>query len=182
MIQIGPYIITESETVDTLVITGRFQPFTKGHMKIYESAKKYGKKYRNIIIGVVTRGNPKIDSKNPFTDKERIMLIKKALPGVKIIKVPSLYYESIWDVAGKEVAIGIGADREPSLQKMGGKKDGTGKFEYFVIPRPPGAISATMVRQALLDDDEKLFRKITPSGIHSEYDWMRERILEVNRK
>lgn len=176
--QFGPYALYESAPVDTIAVIGRFQPFTEGHLKLYNSAKK---KYKNVVIGMAVRSSPSMDKKNPFTDDEREKLIKKAIPGVQVARVPNIYYENVWDAVGKEVAIGIGKDRESSLQRMGGRTDGSGKFEYYVIPRPTGAVSATQVRQALLDGDEKLFKKIVPRGMHREYEWMRERILEVNK-
>jgi cytidyltransferase-like protein len=170
--------IYESAPVDTIAVIGRFQPFTTGHFKLYQSAKK---QYKNVLIGMATRKTYKQDEKNPFTDNERESIIKKAIPGVRVIRVPSIYYEDVWEAAGKEVAIGIGSDRISALTRMGGAQDGSGDFEFYVLPRPAGAVSATKVRQALYDGDERAFQKMTPRGIHKEYEWMRKRILEVTK-
>ena len=70
---------------------------------------------------------------------------------------------------------GTGTDRlktysyqvdKPEYREDLGVRDDFGLFE---IPRTGKNISATQVRNAMLDNDEKLFKKLTPKGIHSMY-------------
>jgi hypothetical protein len=42
-------------------------------------------------------------------------------------------------------------------------------FGLFEIPRTGKNISATQVRNAMLDGDEKLFKKLTPKPLHNMY-------------
>jgi hypothetical protein len=58
-------------------------------------------------------------------------------------------------------------------------------FGLFEIPRDEKAVSATQVRNALLDDDEKIFRKLTPRPIHQMYGELRDKLtasMSENKK
>ena len=46
-------------------------------------------------------------------------------------------------------------------------------FGLFEIQRTDNNISATQVRNALLDDNEKDFKKYTPKAIHNMYDTLK---------
>ncbi|MGF3554478.1 MAG: nicotinamide-nucleotide adenylyltransferase [Thermoplasmatota archaeon] len=76
---------------------GRFQPFHKGHLKVIKNASK---KYDKIIIGI---GSSQYSNtlKNPFTEKEREMMIKRTLEntGIKnyeIILIPDINNPPKW--------------------------------------------------------------------------------------
>jgi hypothetical protein len=49
-------------------------------------------------------------------------------------------------------------------------------FGLFEIPRTGKNISATQVRNAMLDGDEKLFKKLTPKPIHDMYTELKEKL------
>ena len=49
-------------------------------------------------------------------------------------------------------------------------------FGLFEIPRNDDNISATAVRNALLDGDEKTFKKMTPKGIHKMYSLLKSEL------
>ena len=76
---------------------GRFQPFHKGHLQIIHSASK---KYDEIIIGIGS--SQYADTKiNPFTSKERKLMIEKSLEklGVKnyrIELIPDIHNYPQW--------------------------------------------------------------------------------------
>ncbi|MCX6666783.1 MAG: nicotinamide-nucleotide adenylyltransferase [Euryarchaeota archaeon] len=76
---------------------GRFQPFHKGHLQIIQSASK---KYDEIIIGIGS--SQYADTKiNPFTSKERKLMIEKSLEklGVKnyrIELIPDIHNYPQW--------------------------------------------------------------------------------------
>ena len=76
---------------------GRFQPLHKGHLQIIQSASK---KYDEIIIGIGS--SQYADTKiNPFTSKERKLMIEKSLEklGVKnyrIELIPDIHNYPQW--------------------------------------------------------------------------------------
>ena len=49
-------------------------------------------------------------------------------------------------------------------------------FGLFEIPRTGKNISATQVRNAMLDGDEKLFKKLTPKEIHNMYGELKSKL------
>lgn len=49
-------------------------------------------------------------------------------------------------------------------------------FALFEIPRSDDNISATNVRNAMLDGDEKTFKKMTPKGIHKMYSTLKSEL------
>ena len=49
-------------------------------------------------------------------------------------------------------------------------------FGLFEIPRTGKNISATQVREAMLADDETLFKKLTPKEIHSMYGDLKDKL------
>jgi predicted nucleotidyltransferase len=52
-------------------------------------------------------------------------------------------------------------------------------FGLFEIPRTDDNISATQVRNALLDGDEKTFKKMTPRAIHRMYGVLKSELENV---
>ena len=49
-------------------------------------------------------------------------------------------------------------------------------FGLFEIPRTGKNISATQVRNAMLDGDEKLFKKLTPKSLHGMYNELKSKL------
>jgi len=49
-------------------------------------------------------------------------------------------------------------------------------FGLFEIPRTGKNISATQVRNAMLDGDEKLFKKLTPKPLHNMYAELKQKL------
>ena len=177
MIYLNEYFyLLESNPTDSIVMIGRYQPFTLGHLKLYELCKQ---KYKNTIIGMSVKADKTLDINNPFTDSERMKFIKSSIPGIKVIKVVGLNYKSVWHAAGMETALGVGQDREPILRQMGGAKDGSGRFEYFVVPRTGRNISATKVRQAALNDNFDAFKRMTALGIHKDFEFIQKRLSSL---
>ena len=152
---------------DEVVLVGRFQPFTAGHLKAYETANK---KFKKASIALVVRKSGKMDDDNPLTPEQRERLIKKAIPGVKVYRVPNAHWETIMDKVGHEVALAVGRDRASGMEKQGGSRDGSGNFTYFVVPRADEDISATKVRKAIREGDERAFRRLMPRRLWNEFD------------
>jgi hypothetical protein len=52
-------------------------------------------------------------------------------------------------------------------------------FGLFEIPRTDDNISATQVRNALLDGDEKTFQQMTPKAIHGMYKELKSKLEDA---
>ena len=133
------------------LIPGRFQPFTLGHLKAYEYAKRQAD---SVAIGLVVRKSGKMDEFNPFTPEQRIDIIRASSPGIPIVEIPTLFYGEIEKVA-RGVGICVGEDRGESLKNM----QKFFNFDLLIVPRMNEDTSATAVREALRNDDPKTFYK-----------------------
>ena len=76
------------------------------------------------------------------------------------------YEPVLWGTGSDRMKVyGYQVDKQEYRDDLGVRED----FGLFEIPRTGKNISATQVRNAMLDDDEKLFKKLTPKEIHSMY-------------
>lgn len=154
------------------IMIGRFQPMTNGHLKCVEYA--YQKLKIPTIIAMIDTPDDKVDSKHPFPssmllpiykdifDRSRmvkdIILVKNA----NIVTIGSVIYDMGYQVASWT----CGTDRIDSYSKMAEKYKETAHlsddFQMLEIKRSDEDISATKVRQAIMDDDFDTFSKMTP--------------------
>jgi len=67
---------------------------------------------------------------------------------------------------------GYQVDNNSYREQLGVRSD----FSLFEIPRTGDNISATQVRNAMIDGDEKLFKKLTPNAIHRMYDDLKSKL------
>ena len=80
-----------------ILYLGRFQPFHNGHLELIKYIKD---KYEEIIIGVGS-AQYQNDFNNPFSFKERKMMIEESLKGnninnFSIFKIPDIHNYSKW--------------------------------------------------------------------------------------
>lgn len=158
------------------LLMGRFQPFTLGHMKCVEAAAAKGLK--TVIAQVETKSS---DKKHPFTDNDLEQAMKDLVSStpdiVDVIKVKNANIVTIGEMfaeRGYEIASWTcGTDRIDSYTKMSSKyaeQAGlTDDFQMIEIKRGDEDISATKVRNALMDDDKSTFEKLTPKCFHKQY-------------
>lgn len=193
----------EKEPVNVLV--GRFQPFTAGHYKCTEVIKNK-KNLRTIVCWV----NPsKIDEKHPFPapllNKYFTSKLKEGSNIIDVIFVTEADIISIGkQIADKynnkyEVATWTcGDDRNDSYadqvrrykekikEQPGFKAPGLSEnLEAIMVPRTDDNISATEVREALLNEDieagKAAFKEKMPEKLATDevYDALRKQILKV---
>lgn len=178
------------------IMIGRFQPFTKGHYKCVEEARKV-KDVPTVICMIETKDN-KTDEKHPFPSSMLLPIYRymfKNDPNIEdIILVPSADIVKISDQLKdyEIVSWTCGTDRIDDYKKFTDKYHDqahlSDDFEMIEIKRTGEDISATKVRQALLDDDKAAFLKMTPA-VHLStrlryniYDILREWILTAYKK
>lgn len=153
---------------DINICLGRFQPFTKGHLRLPEA----GKKENGLPCVVFMIHNKKMDARHPFPDEliqKEMDIIKKRY---KNLIVDTFYVASadIKEIArichenGYEPRLWLtGTDRynvykkmatSPKYQKEFGLRS---DFDAFEVKRTDDDISATKVREALKNDDKKTY-------------------------
>lgn len=169
------------EAVETYgVMFGRFQPLTNGHIKGIEFLSKHSDK--GCIYIVKGAKSSKDKDKNPFGEEIQIKMIKSILPDNLEVKIaPSAFYPDILNELDYDnFKIFAGSDRVQGYKKMLSYMNDEKEAEVIEIDREGLAsgedVSATKVREALKNDDEKTFKKMTPNEIHKFYDELRGQI------
>ena len=174
------------------ITIGRFQPFTTGHMKCVERAwKELG---IPTIVCMINVKDEKVDEKHPFPTSlilplyndafkkeekiEKFVLVSNA----DIVKIGEMLYKEGYEIASWS----CGTDRIDSYTKMATKYAEqahlSDDFQMLEIKRSDEDISATKVRQALLDNDKKFFDKMTPFGTLSQHLKGDKSVYEVLKK
>ena len=161
------------------MFVGRFQPFTLGHVKVFE--KMYKENGLPVVVYMVRGGKPDPE-KRPFDeDMQQAMFakMKKQYPFLEAsFVVPNGAIDTMFAAARpayEPMMWGYGTDRKKDYGAMIDKqsyRDQLGvdpSFKGYEIPRTGENISASKVRNALKIDDEKTFKKMTPKSIHGFY-------------
>jgi cytidyltransferase-like protein len=161
------------------MFVGRFQPFTLGHVKVFE--KMYKENGLPVVVYMVRGGKPDPE-KRPFDeDMQQAMFakMKKQYPFLEAsFVVPNGAIDTMFAAARpayEPMMWGYGTDRKKAYGNMINKqsyRDDLGvdpSFKGYEIPRTGENISASKVRNALKIDDEKTFKKMTPKSIHGFY-------------
>lgn len=174
------------------ITIGRFQPFTVGHMKCVERA--WNELGIPTIVCMINVKDEKVDEKHPFPTSlilplyndafkkeekiEKFVLVSSA----DIVKIGEMLYKEGYEIASWS----CGTDRIDSYTKMASKYSEqahlSDDFKMLEIKRSDEDISATKVRQALLDDDKKFFDKMTPFGTLSQHLKGDKSVYEVLKK
>lgn len=181
------------------ITIGRFQPLTNGHMKCIEQA--YHTTGMPTVICMIGVDESKADERHPFPTSMLLPIYKKALEKNKMIAdIVLVKNANIVDIGPMLYKMGYqvrswscGTDRLADYEKMALKYKDQAQladdFQMIEIKRADEDVSATKVRQALLDDDYKTFVAMTPlitlqSRLRSEecYNELREQLLKIYGK
>lgn len=161
------------------MFVGRFQPFTLGHVKVFE--KMYKENGLPVVVFLV-RGKKADPEKRPFDETlQQAMFAKmaKQYPFLETaIVVPNGAIDTLFAAARptyEPVMWGYGTDRKKAYDSMINKESYREQlgvdpdFTGYEIFRTDDNISASKVRNALKIDDERAFKKMTPKSIHGFY-------------
>lgn len=164
--------INENTPVPVSVWLGRAQPFHIGHHQMIKMMK-----YKPVILIVKGKGTSDDVSKNPLSAEDQEMLIKKVVPNAEIRIVnnanlsPILFHlQKSGEIIVKEIM--AGEDRIDSYKKLVAKS----KRDDIDVIQTPRVTSATKVREAIRSGDEATFKKLMPRQLHSEWDFLRQKI------
>lgn len=176
-----------SELVNMFV--GRFQPFTLGHAKVLETIHKENG-YPVVVLLVKAKSKKKEDAfKRPYDEKTQLDMFKavqRQYPFLKeIFVIPTGGIDTMFNAMRPKyepVLWGTGSDRMKTYgfqvnkdsyrEDLGVRSD----FGLFEIPRTDDNISATQVRNAMLDGDEKIFKSTTPKALHKMYGELKKKL------
>lgn len=174
------------------MFVGRFQPFTLGHAKVIDTISKQNG--HPVVVLLIKSKTKKAEDafKRPYDEETQLAMLNKLKSKYPIEKVYILdraaidyMFNAMRGDGYEPVLWGTGTDRlktysyqvdKPEYRESLNCREDFGLFE---IPRSGKNISATQVRNAMLDGDEKLFKKLTPKPIHGMYDELRTK-LEVS--
>lgn len=161
------------------MFVGRFQPFTLGHVKVFE--KMYKENGLPVVVFLVRGKNPDPE-KRPFDEGLQQAMFAKMAKQYPFLEtamvVPNGAIDTLFAAARptyEPVMWGYGTDRKKAYDSMINKDsyreqlDVDPDFSGYEIHRTDDNISASKVRNALKIDDEKTFKKMTPKSIHGFY-------------
>ena len=170
------------------MFVGRFQPFTLGHVKVVEAIHKQNG-YPVVIFLVKSKTKKKEDAfKRPYDEDTQVAMIKSLkskYPIEEVFVIPTGGIDTMFNAMRPKyepVLWGTGSDRMKTYgfqvnkdtyrEDLGVRPD----FGLYEIPRTGNNISATQVRNAMLDGDEKLFKKLTPTPLHKMYKELKSKL------
>lgn len=178
------------------IIVGRFQPFTDGHMKLVDAAWK--KLRVPTVMCIINTPDEKVDKSHPFPTSlllpiynELCKTYKNIVDVVKVSNADIVKIGAALNDKYEIVSWTCGTDRIVSYTNMSTKyKEQAGladDFQMIEVKRTGEDVSATKVRQALIDGDLKTFNKLTPyetlkaylkepDGV---YNILREKIMQL---
>lgn len=186
-------LITEAvESGKTCVMTfGRCNPPTVGHKKLFQKVADEAKK--NKAKAFVFLSHTQDNKKNPLDYDTKLSVIKKIVPsGVEVVRTSSRNLTQIFaeiDKWGfKDVIFIVGSDRVNDFKWI---KDGFRKwysFEHFEILSAGerdtdsddfvSTVSASMARNAVMDDDYDTFKKCCPFDTKKMYDKIKKALTK----
>lgn len=165
-------------------VAGRYQPFTLGHIKVFEQLHK--KNGYPVVVCIVRSGKTNMD-KNPFSEDTQLKMFAalsrqyKFLESAFVIKSAGIdqifnslrptYEPATW---------GAGTDRVKAytyqIDRYSEELKALPELSVHETKRDNSDISATSVRNSLLIEDESTFKKMTPKSIHKFYNELKEEI------
>lgn len=171
------------------ICLGRFMPFTKGHYKMIE----YGLKHNGLPTVIFMISNNKMDKKHPFSDEliqKEMDMLKKSLKGIEdtvyvssanLRKLGQWCYENnyepqFWITGSDRLADYKRQAENPIYQERG---HFPASFTTLEVPRTDEDISATKVREAIINDDLDTFKKMMPKGTEKLFNEFKEALSQV---
>lgn len=178
-----------SKPYDVAFLCGRFQVMHKGHEKLVETALKMCDR----IVILVGSAQESFTERNPFDIETRIRMIKEIYPENNVIVKPIsdlTHEDDITPEWGKYVLKNLKGYiyKNPDLMIYGNDESRSLWFDKqdikdmieIIIPRSGLPISATMLRQAMVNDDKETWFKYHNPRLHKFYDELRGQLMEVD--
>jgi len=162
--------ITEKEETHG-IFSGRFQPVTKAHAQIVQTIGKENK--HGTVFLVKGKKTSEDKERNPFdaeTQKKMLQLISPSNVQIKIIST-GFFVGELNDMAdGTKFVAYAGSDRIKAYEKYNKYMEDDRTLEVREIKRTDDDISATKVREALINNDIEAFKKLTDKKMHKMFE------------
>ena len=164
------------------IFVGRFQPFTLGHAKVLQSL--HDQNGLPVVVFLVKSKTVKKEDafKRPYDEHMQMQMFKAVQRQYKFLKdiitVPFAAIDTLFNELRPKyepVLWGTGSDRMASYSGQVEKEsyreqlNVLPEFGMHEIHRTDDNISATKVRNAMLDDDYQAFASMTPKSLHPMY-------------
>jgi len=172
------------------MFVGRFQPFTLGHAKVIENMQKQNG-YPVVIFLIKSKTKKKEDAfSRPYDEDTQVRMLealKSTYPIQDVFILPSAGIDLMFNELRPKyepVLWGTGTDRMKTYSYQVDKEEYRNDlnvrpdFGLFEITRGDNDVSATQVRNAMLEDDEKTFKKLTPRAIHGMYTELKDKLQQ----
>lgn len=174
------------------IFVGRFQPFHLGHLSVAEQLYKKNK-LKTVILSVISQSRKNLHFSDELMKEVIDSCIKsyKYLGDYRVITSSVAIDKAVLPLLRPDyepVLFGAGTDRSKmyqsqidTIRKKGNHENILDEFEVYELKREGGFIediSATKVRQSLIDDDEKTFKSMTPKETHKFYKELRNEITK----
>lgn len=170
------------------LVIGRFQGVTKAHVDLLhqsfvdtnhwlwspESERVRIPTYVGIVVGKKSSKNKII---NPFTFIERVNMLRRVFPELRCVKLPTAFIGDILEIfhglSHNINMVYIGSDRKGIYEKQLKEPKYFLPFKWYEVKvkvrERKDNISATDLRKALLNEDEKIFKKMSPVELWREF-------------
>lgn len=164
----------------TVVFTfGRMNPPTKGHEALMDFCAKQARQNNAELRIYLSHTQDR--KKNPLSYTEKMDAVKKGMPqyasALKQSNLKNPFEIVEKDLTGYEnIIFCVGEDRAADFSN-GMKRYPNVKVVF--IPRPPGAVSATLVRQTALQGNLNEFMGYLPSGFRGRKREAEELMLKI---
>lgn len=181
---------TEHGKMPVNMFVGRFQPFTLGHAKVIENMQKQNG-YPVVIFLIKSKTKKKEDAfSRPYDEDTQVRMLealKSTYPIQDVFILPSAGIDLMFNELRPKyepVLWGTGTDRMKTYSYQVDKEEYRNDlnvrpdFGLFEITRGDNDVSATQVRNAMLEDDEKTFKKLTPRAIHGMYTELKDKLQQ----
>lgn len=174
---------------DSGLIVGRFQTFHKGHQSLVEA----GLSMCDRLVILVGSAQESGTERNPFNIATRMSVIREVYPDKDRVQIYALAdmttEDDITPDWGRYVLANI--DRylfkAPELMLYGNDEARSRWFDpedikstaEFIIPRSRLPISASMLREMMVNDERKEWMKWVDPKLHKMYDRLRAELMAV---
>lgn len=179
------------------ILVGRFQPIHKGHQKLIN----IGLSLCDKLIIFISSAQESSSKRNPFDYELRLELIKAVLKSkldsgrIEVYGLNDLTNENdlipewgeyVLDNVKKHTnkfpnCIIYGKDNEDNIRKCFTVK-ATEKITEIFVDRKSDNISATMIRQLILQDKKQEFKKYVDHKIYNRYDELKKILNNIYKK
>lgn len=157
------------------LFVGRFQPITKAHTDIINEMSKNNDK---CIIFLVKSKSHNIS--NPFNESIQKEMLESIIPenvSVEVINT-GFFVDYINTLDESDFTLYAGTDRVQSYESFKKYMNEGKTLNIVEISRTDDDISASLVRESIINDDVTSFKNMTDDRIHKFYDTLKKIMSE----